>query len=142
MAATDVASFIHNHLGNEQDYNIENTQIFDGNLFIEWVPSTSEPEEIFKGSNFMVLVCAFPLTMENFGWPSEIENLVIQVYDPADDVNEREDAFRLRVSTEIARKHSDGELTEEELVVEALDTLHVVKEDGTTENVDVDSTIV
>lgn len=142
MTATGIASFLRNHLQNEQDYNIKNTQIFDGSLYIEWVPSRSEPEEIFEGSNFMVLVCAFPLTMDNFGWPSEIHNLVLQIYDPADEVNEHEDAYRLQVSTELAREHSRGELTEEELVAEALDTLHIINSDGSIEDVDVDSTIV
>lgn len=129
--------------GQEQETTrVEQIQLLDDVLYAEWVGRSEDPNEIMADPLLTNFVAAFPTVMEETGWPEQIKQFVLDIYDPVDSPGDREDAIRITVPREVAEQFNADDISNEgieEFMIEVVDSAKYVTEDGTVEDIDVDA---
>ena len=114
---------------------LENIRFTDEEtLFLEVVPKSSDLEEIFMHNDMQTLLVSYGVLAEEVGWQDMIQEVVFQLYDPADPTHKREDAIRFHIKREWAKEHKEGNLETTEFYDKMLETARLIKGDGSVED--------
>lgn len=129
--------------GQEQETTrVEQVQILDDVLYAEWVGRSEDPNKIMGDPLLTNFVAAFPTVMAEADWPKQIDQLIIDIYDPADSREEREDAIRISISRQIAKQFDTENKSDkgiEDFMLKVVNSAKYIAEDGTMEDLDVDA---
>lgn len=123
------------------NFPVEQVKYQNGTLFVGWVGISDDPNEMTSDSRLLAMITGFPLVLNKAGWPDDVDQMVVEIYDPSDAINRRENALKITVSREQAYRYDDGDLSEVELAVEVLNETKVVWENGKVEEIDVNVTV-
>lgn len=120
---------------------LENIQFADKEtLFLEVVTKSSDPEEIFMHTDMKRLLVSYGVLAEDVDWQDGIQRVVLQLYDPADPTHKREDAIRLYIEREWAKEYEEDDLVATEFFEHVLDTVQLVRKDGSVEDAEIEIT--